>query len=152
MRRTYTEPAREIPVIGETDVLVAGSGPAGFSAAVCAAPEQLKTLCLEMLEEAGVTLLLYTAAVDVIMEGDLLRGVIIENKEGRQAVYARVIIDATGDGDIAARAGVPYTLGREEDGRMQPATIMFKVGGVDTERAAFPGCICACHIIDKFSL
>ncbi len=199
MRRTYTEPAREIPVIGETDVLVAGSGPAGFSAAVCAArngaktmlvealgnaggiatsgmmshftgsvtsafyeellrrmarrnegeqrgrrtvtidPEQLKTLCLEMLEEAGVTLLLYTAAVDVIMEGDLLRGVIIENKEGRQAVYARVIIDATGDGDIAARAGVPYTLGREEDGRMQPATIMFKVGGVDTERAAFPG-------------
>lgn len=58
---------------------------------------------------------------------------------GREAVLAKTVIDATGDGDVAAKAGVPYFLGRETDGLMQPVTIMFKVAGVDYERAVFPG-------------
>ena len=51
-----------------------------------------------------------------------------------------MVIDASGDGDIAARAGAPYYKGRENDGKMQPATIMFKVAGVDVKRGVFPGC------------
>jgi hypothetical protein len=48
------------------------------------------------------------------------------------------VVDSTGDGDVAASAGVPYLKGRESDGRMQPSSIMFNVGGVDFERAVFP--------------
>ena len=199
MLKRYTEPAREIPIAAETDVLVVGGGPAGFSAAVNAArqgarvmliegcgcvggvstsgmmshftgsvksrfydelldrmaqrneggrkgartvtidTEQLKTLYLEMLDEAGAGLLLYTHASDAITENGVVRGAVIENKSGRQAIMAKVTIDATGDGDIAARAGVEYIKGREGDGLMQPVTIMFKVGGVDYDRAVFPG-------------
>ena len=46
-----------------------------------------------------------------------------------------IVIDATGDGDMAARAGCSYTIGREEDSLMQPATLMFKVGGVNMDKA-----------------
>lgn len=102
-------------------------------------PERLKTVYLQILREAGVRLRLYTFASDVIMEGNTIKGVILESKSGREAVLAKVIIDCTGDGDIAAKAGAAYCLGRETDGAMQPASIMFKVGGVDYNRAIFPG-------------
>ena len=102
-------------------------------------PERLKTVLLDMLAEAGVDLLLYTIAAEPILEGKQLKGVIIENKSGRQAVFAKVLIDCTGDGDIAARSGAAFTKGRESDGSMQPASIMFKIGGVDYSRAVFPG-------------
>lgn len=102
-------------------------------------PERLKTVYLEMLKEAGVRLRLYTFASDVIMEENRIKGVILESKSGREAVMAKVVIDCTGDGDIAARAGAEYVKGRESDGAMQPASIMFKVGGVDYSRAIFPG-------------
>ena len=92
-------------------------------------PERLKTVLLEMLEEAGVKLLLYTFACEPVMEEKRIRGVIL----------GKIVVDASGDGDIAARAGVPYYTGRESDGKMQPATIMFKVAGVDVERGVFPG-------------
>ena len=52
---------------------------------------------------------------------------------------AGTVIDCTGDGDLAARAGAPFYKGREEDGQMQPMTLMFKVAGVDEKRAIFPG-------------
>lgn len=102
-------------------------------------PEKLKTVFLEMLEEAGVRLRLYTMAAAPMMDGDTLCGVLLESKSGREAVCANVVIDASGDGDIAARAGVPFHTGREADGKMQPVSLMFKVAGVDTERAVFPG-------------
>lgn len=102
-------------------------------------PEHLKTVLLEMLEESGARFLLYTVAAAPIVEKGCLRGVVIENKSGRQAVLAKMVIDATGDGDIAARAGAAYTKGRESDGAMQPVSLMFKVGGVDYTRAVFPG-------------
>lgn len=102
-------------------------------------PERLKTVLLEMLNEAGAGLLLYTFVCDVIMEENTIKGVIVENKSGRQAILSDIVIDATGDGDAAAKAGVPYFKGRESDGRMQPASIMFKVAGVDVERGVFPG-------------
>lgn len=102
-------------------------------------PERLKTVLLKMLVESGAQILLYTVAAAPIMNGNTLCGVIIENKSGRQAVFAKVVIDCTGDGDIAARAGAEYTKGRESDGAMQPVTLMFKVAGVDETRAIFPG-------------
>lgn len=100
-------------------------------------PEKLKTLYLEMLEEAGCGLMLYTFAEDALCDGDKVIGASVINKSGRTSIFAKIVIDATGDGDIAARAGAEFILGREEDHKMQPATLMFKVGGVDYERAAF---------------
>lgn len=102
-------------------------------------PERLKTVFLQMIKDAGIRLRLYTFASDVIMKGNTLCGVILESKSGREAVMAKVVIDCTGDGDIAAKTGAEYIKGRERDGAMQPATIMFKIGGVDYERAIFPG-------------
>lgn len=101
-------------------------------------PELLTLTYIEMLEEANVDILLYTTFCDVIMEGKNLKGIICHNKDGFSAFYSNVVIDATGDGDVAYKCGVPYILGRESDGKMQPATLMFKVGGVDMERAVFP--------------
>ncbi len=102
-------------------------------------PEKLKTLYLEMLDEVGCKVMLYTFAEDAICDGDKMLGATVINKSGKSDIYAKVIIDATGDGDIAARAGAEFVLGREEDNKMQPATLMFKVGGVDYERAVFLG-------------
>ncbi|MDY3929753.1 MAG: FAD-dependent oxidoreductase [Clostridia bacterium] len=102
-------------------------------------PEKLKTLYLEMLCEAGVTIMLYTFACDAIMDGHNIKGVSVVNKSGFTDIYADVIIDASGDGDIAYKSGAEFIKGRESDGKMQPVTIMFKVGGVDYDRAVFPG-------------
>ena len=82
---------------------------------------------------------LYTLVSDVIMEGNAIKGVVCESKSGREAILAKVIIDASGDGDAAAKTGAEYLLGREADNKMQPATLMFKVAGVDTENAVFLG-------------
>jgi len=100
-------------------------------------PEKLKTLYLEMLSEVGVKILLYTFAVDAICDSDKVLGATVVNKSGMTDIYAKITIDATGDGDIAARAGAEFILGREEDNKMQPATLMFKVAGVDYSKAAF---------------
>ena len=102
-------------------------------------PEKLKTLYLEMLEEVGCRLMLYTFAEDAICDGDKILGATVINKSGKTDIYAKITIDATGDGDIAKRAGAEYILGRESDNKMQPATLMFKVGGVDCDRAIFLG-------------
>ena len=91
-------------------------------------PERLKYQFLKMLSDEGVKIYLYTLASEVIMEGNRVKGVIIENKEGRTAVLAHTVIDCSGDGDIAAKAGVPYFMGREGDGKMQPATGLILFG------------------------
>ena len=101
--------------------------------------EKLKTLYLEMLDEAGCRLMLYTFAVGAICDGDKVLGATVINKSGKTDIYAKITIDATGDGDIAAGAGAEFVLGRESDNKMQPATLMFKVGGVDYGRAVFLG-------------
>lgn len=94
-------------------------------------PEGAKVLLLEMLEEAGVEMLFHTWVVGVETEGRQIRSVIIENKSGRQALCPRYVVDCSGDADIAANAGVPFLKGRDKDGAMQPATLYFRVGGVD---------------------
>jgi hypothetical protein len=186
------------PVAGHFDLVVAGAGPAGVSAAITAGrlgvrvllveqshavggiatiglmshwtgaaegplyeeilkrstqpeteecypspktinPDKLKLVLLEMLNEAKVILLLYTTVAAPLMDGDRVVGIVTESKSGRQAWRAKVVIDASGDGDVAARAGAEFVKGREGDSRMQPVTLMFKIGGVDYGRAVFPG-------------
>ena len=207
MTRTIREPAREVPVVREVDVLVCGGGPAGIGAALGAArtlhggrrprvllverygflggvgtaalvcsfggfhdrvrpviggvfgelrdalhragalvrtdggneayhPEAYKQLAVERLLEAGVELRLHTYVVDAVVSRGEIEAVLVESKSGRQAITARRYVDATGDGDLAARAGVPYDLGRPSDGLMQPPTMMYLIGGVSFERAA----------------
>jgi len=203
LQKTITEPAREIQVRKEVDVLVVGGGPSGITAALAAVedglnvlllesrsflggnmtiglpilgflgqkgnqiikgipqkfidrlkavdassehrpcplhmsltlvePEAVKTVALEMLQEAGVEVMFYTFCSDAIMEGDELKGIIIESKAGREAILAKTIIDCTGDADVAYRSGVPCEYGNETGG-VQPPTLMFCLGGVDTEK------------------
>lgn len=102
-------------------------------------PERLKTALLEMLFEAGVKLRLYTFSSEALVKDGRVIGVITQSKAGRQAILSKIVIDTTGDGDIAASAGAPYQKGRESDGKMQPMSLMFKVAGVDVERGVFPG-------------
>lgn len=96
-------------------------------------PEAVKTVALEMLTEAGVDVLFYTFCAGVIMDGDTIRGVITESKSGRGAILGKVVIDCTGDADVAYRAGVPCEKGNAQGG-MQPPTLMFCLAGVDTEK------------------
>jgi hypothetical protein len=96
-------------------------------------PEAVKTLALEMLTEAGVDIQFYTFCAGVVMDGDRIRGVITESKGGRAAILGRIVIDCTGDADVAFRAGVPCEKGNK-DGGMQPPTLMFCLAGVDTEQ------------------
>ena len=102
-------------------------------------PELLTITYIEMLEEANVDCLLYTTVFDVIMDGDCVKGIVCCNKNGLTSYEAKVVIDASGDGDVAYKSGAEFFKGRETDGKMQPATLMFKVGGVDMEKAVFPG-------------
>ena len=194
---------RQLPCMGEVEVLVCGGGPAGIGAALRAAREGVSVLVVEMsgclggiatagmmshwggrssskimteiwertrnadlgyswhdengvgsnaiahdlqmivledmMQEAGVQILYYTTVCDAVMDGEQIVGVTLQNKSGRSFIRARRVVDSTGDGDVAASAGVPFFKGREEDGKMQPCTLMFKIGGVDYERAVFPG-------------
>jgi hypothetical protein len=99
-------------------------------------PEIMKRVVFEKLEEAGVGLLLHSLAVGCIQENRDVKGIIIESKSGRQAVLARVLIDTSGDADIAAWAGAPYRIGRPRDHVPQPMTMMFKMGNVDLNQIA----------------
>ena len=97
-------------------------------------PEMLRYALMEMLGEAGAQLLLHAFFSDVLMDRDALQGIVVETKAGRQAVPAKVVVDTTGDADVAARAGAPFELGRPEDGGVQPMSRMFRVGNVRLEK------------------
>ncbi len=94
-------------------------------------PETMKRVAFECVDEAGVKLLLHSLVVDSVTEGDDVKGVLVENKSGRQAIMADVVVDASGDADVAASAGAPYEVGRRKDGVAQPMSMMFRMGRVD---------------------
>ncbi|MCZ7573936.1 MAG: FAD-dependent oxidoreductase [Ardenticatenaceae bacterium] len=96
--------------------------------------EVLKLVLDEWLLQAGVELLLHTFGVHAIVEDDCIAGVVIENKGGRAAIRASVVIDASGDGDVAARAGAPWEKG-DAEGQLQAPTYVFYMSGVDIDRA-----------------
>lgn len=88
----------------------------------------------EFIKNANVDVLLHTYFVDVIMEENKVVGIIIENKDGRSAIMGKVFIDASGDGDVAAKAGAPYVYGK--DGIIQAMTMTFRMGNVDWNKAS----------------
>jgi len=75
--------------------------------------------------------LLHAMAVDVIMEGNVVKGVVTESKSGRQAILAKRTIDATGDADIAARSGAPYYKAPKAE--LMIVTVMFACRGVNRD-------------------
>ena len=93
--------------------------------------EGMKLVLEELAQEAKVRLLYHTFFCDTIVEDGAVRGAILQNKDGRQAIAAQRVIDCTGDGDVAARAGCEFETGEEGTGLCQPATLMFTIGGVD---------------------
>jgi hypothetical protein len=179
------EPARQLPVESEYDVVVVGGGIAGFGAGVAAARAGCKTLIIEalsmlgglvtaglvnipldfvcgigadmfdrlkavdglwhrnsdpekhklildrMITEAGCDVLFVSSVVDAIVCGDEIRGVVVENKTGRQAILAKRVIDCSGDADAAFHAGAEVMVGRPGDGIAQACSLEFRLGGVD---------------------
>ena len=89
-------------------------------------PEILKLVALELLDEVGVRFLFHALASDVL-GNQRVEGVVFETKSGPIVIKAKSVVDCTGDGDIAANAGVPLEVGRTGDGSVQPMTLMFRV-------------------------
>ncbi len=96
-------------------------------------PEAFKLVAAEVALESGVRLRLHTDFVDPILEDRWLRGAIVHSKSGLGSIGADVVIDCTGDADVAYRAGASTVKGRESDGLMQPMTMFFRVGNVDDQ-------------------
>lgn len=188
------QPARELPVLHATDVLVVGGGPAGICAALAAkragasvtiveryghfgglwtgglvllvighivkggqqvcqgigeemmrrldrmpgaivdrrpgvAPtvdaEAVKYLMVEMIEEAGIKVFLHCWGVDAIVSGNTVQGAVFESKSGRQAILAKTVVDATGDGDLFAAAGAAY------ERRSHNVGLVSRIGNLD---------------------
>lgn len=98
-------------------------------------PIAMASLLDEKMLEAGVDVLYFTQFVDAVVEDGRITHVIAFNKSGLFAVPARAVVDATGDGDVAARSGCDMVKGRAEDGLMTPASLIFHVDGVDEAQA-----------------
>lgn len=96
-------------------------------------PEIFKLVALEMLDSAGVELLFHSFASGVINDNGV-KGVIFETKSGPIVVKAKVIVDCTGDGDVAAFAGAPFEVGRRRDGLVQPMSLLFLMDNFELSR------------------
>jgi hypothetical protein len=97
-------------------------------------PEALKLKLIEMVKQSGLSLLLHSFVVDAQLDGRRIQGIRVANKAGLELIPARCFVDCTGDGDLAARAGAEFVYGREGDGRAQPVSAIFRVGGVDLDK------------------
>ncbi len=102
-------------------------------------PEAFKFTAHEMLREAGAEVMLHTFVSDVLMKGRTIGGLGVTNKSGQLQVAADIVIDCTGDGDVASMAGSPSEKGRSVDGLMQPMTMLFVLTGVDLAKAEAEG-------------
>lgn len=100
----------------------------------CFHSEYLKVFLDDYVRDNGVELILHAFVNEVIMDGDRIAAVIVQTKKGPVAVAAKVVIDSTGDGDVAYSAGVPYEQGRDKDGLCQPGTISVRLAGADVKK------------------
>lgn len=97
-------------------------------------PEYYKVTAVDMLQEAGVRLLLHSFVDDVRVNDGTIEAIRLTGKSGPIQVRAKQFIDATGDADIAYLSGAPCLQGREGDKRTQPMTMKFRMRGVDLKR------------------
>jgi hypothetical protein len=97
----------------------------------CVDPEVMKLAVNRVVKRSGAELMLYSFAEDVVLDGDRIAGVVVLNKSGRWLITADVVIDASGDGDIAVAAGAPWEKGGTQ-GEFQPVTMIFRLCGVET--------------------
>ena len=88
-------------------------------------PEATKFMMDEMIREAGVKVFLHCWVADVVMDGPVVRGVVFESKAGRQAILAKIVVDATGDGDVFAAAGA------EHERRLHAIGLVHRLGNTD---------------------
>lgn len=95
------------------------------------APETFAHVAMEMCLEAGVKLMLHSRFIDCILEGERISGILVDTKGGMFAIRSKVFLDSTGDGDVFFRAGLPFKMGRDADGAMQPMTLVFFVNNVN---------------------
>ncbi len=111
--------------------------PYSYSRLVTYDQPTLKVIWETMARQAGVNVLLHTFVVDAWREGDRVAGVVAVNKGGFVRLQARVVIDASGDADVAAAVGVPYESA--EDGPVQTLTTSFRLMHGDVERSQQAG-------------
>ena len=112
-------------------------------------PEVMRRVFFEMLRDAGVRVFCNIFASEPLLSGHRIRGVAVDTKSGRKVVLGRIVIDATGDGDVAAAAGLETRFGRPADGRVQGATMVFSLTGVDAERVHRAGPEAADRVIAR---
>ncbi|MCP4690728.1 MAG: FAD-dependent oxidoreductase [Desulfobacterales bacterium] len=94
--------------------------------------ELFKIVADDLVRESGVAPILHCMAVETVMEGDAIRGIVTESKSGRQAILARRVIDATGDADIAHLAGAPWRMAPKNE--LMGVTVTFSLSGVNRRR------------------
>ena len=97
-------------------------------------PEWLKAVSLQAVLEARIHLMLHCWAVAPILDGNRVQGAIFESKAGRQAVVAKVVVDASGDGDMYALAGAPFESDINASDIHHCMNVAWLFGGVDMER------------------
>ncbi|MCX6089046.1 MAG: FAD-dependent oxidoreductase [Candidatus Atribacteria bacterium] len=97
-------------------------------------PEVLKYVLIEEIQRAGIELVLHSFLSDVTVENNRIKEIVTNTKSGTYIYEPDLVIDATGDGDVAALAGCRYVLGREEDRYCQPVSVMYTLGGIDADR------------------
>jgi len=97
-------------------------------------PELLKCVLNDMVEEAGIRLYLHSWGCRAIAAEGQVRGVLFESKQGRQAILGKVVIDATGDGDVMATAGAAFDGGLDQESRSAMVAVVFRLGQVDFAR------------------
>src|SRR5512136_658691 len=109
--------------------------------------EAAKVACLNLIKKEGVKLRLHSWIVAPMLNGSLVTGVIVHSKSGRQAIVADVVIDCTGDGDIAAAAGAPF-MGPAATGDRMEMTLMYGIAGVpSTIKGPFEGIRIGDHVV-----
>lgn len=94
--------------------------------------EMFKYVADVMAQESGVKVLLHSVVIDAIVEDDEIKGVIVHNKSGRQAVLAKRVIDGSGDADLAVYTGAPFHKTPKEE--MLAVTVIFSCSGVNKKR------------------
>jgi hypothetical protein len=109
--------------------------------------EAAKVACLNLLKKEGVTLRLHSWVVAPMLEGSRVTGVVVHSKSGRQAIAADVVIDCTGDGDVAATAGAPF-MSPSATGDRMGMSLMYRLSGVpSTIQGAFGGIRIGDHVV-----